>query len=128
MEKLSITAEEVLGLAAQIARSRIDRVVDVKPGSVTPKDFSQLSDDVLATVAEVWQTVNGAGGSIHVRLYDKMSALEKLGRHFRLWGDKIEPSSPFDGALAAMTEEQAGERAEALRAARLASKAKKLDN
>ena len=122
-KRLDITAEEVLRIATNIARTTIDQVLSFGPGGVIPKDSSTLSKDVLAAVAEVGQTVSAEGGSIRIKLADKLGALEKLGKHFELWGDnRSEVTSPFD-AFKGMTEEQMIERAEALRAARLRAQA-----
>ena len=125
IEKLDITAEAVLQETARIAFSRIDRVLRFGPDGVTPKDSDQLSENALATVAEASQTVTEAGGSIRIKLHDKLSALEKLGRHLKLWNDKVEVQTPLEAALAGMTSQQMIERTEVLRASRLAWEAEK---
>ena len=118
-KRLDITAEEVLRIAANIARTTIDQVLSFGPLGVFPKDSSTLSKDVLAAVSEVGQTISAEGGSIRIKLADKLGALEKLGKHFQLWNDRLEVTTPWDEVLKGMSEEQVIERAEALRTARL---------
>jgi phage terminase small subunit len=122
-QRLDITAERVLNELARIAFSRADQVLSFGPAGVVLKDSSGLSEDVLAAVAEANQTISDSGGSIKVKLHDKLGALEKLGKYLQLWGEREQAVSQFEAALAAMTEAQCIERAEALRAARLRAQA-----
>ena len=54
---------------------------------VTFLDSATLSDDAAAAVAEVSQSANG---SLRIKLHDKPAALEKLGRTFGMFKDRIE--------------------------------------
>jgi len=54
---------------------------------VTVLDSATLSDDAAAAVAEVSQFANG---SLRIKLHDKPAALEKLGRTFGMFKDRIE--------------------------------------
>ncbi len=122
LAKLDISADRVLNELARVAFARIDQVLAFGPGGVTPRESAELSEDVLAAVAEASQTVTDAGGSIRIKLHDKLSALNALGKHLKLWQEeKDDAAAVFGPALAALTEQQCIERAEALRAARLAA-------
>lgn len=121
LAKLDISADRVLNELARVAFARIDQVLTFGPSGVTPRSSDDLSEDVLAAVAEASQTLTKDGGSIRIKLHDKLGALNALGKHLKLWQDDKPDASPWDAAVAALTEEQAIARAERLRAARLAA-------
>ena len=71
-------------------RARVP-VVEVKP-------TAELTDDQRAAIAQIKQGANG----IEVKMYDKIKALELLGRHIGMFNDKLElkatvTENPFAG-------------------------------
>lgn len=84
-KRTGITADRVLNEIAKIAFSDMRQFSRWGSSGVTPVDSSTLSDADAACVAEVSETVTENGGSIKVKLHDKVAALEKLGRHLALW-------------------------------------------
>ena len=71
-------------------RARVP-VVEVKP-------TAELTDDQRAAIAQIKQGANG----IEVKMYDKIKALELLGRHIGMFNDKLElkatvAENPFAG-------------------------------
>ena len=59
---------------------------------------SELGDK-SRLVQEISETTTKDGGSRKIKIYDKMRALEMLGRYHKIFTDKVEHSNP-DGTLA----------------------------
>lgn len=71
-------------------RARVP-VVEVKP-------TAELTDEERAAISQIKQGANG----IEVKMYDKLRALELLGRHIGMFNDKLElkatvAENPFAG-------------------------------
>jgi len=115
---LDMSAEEIVQEACRIARVRIDQVLTFGPGGVSPLSSEGMSEDVLAAISEASQTVSAEGGSIRVKMHDKLQALTLLAKLKGLLRDKVEVTMPWAKELAAMTADELGARADALRAAR----------
>lgn len=90
-ERTNITQDRVLRELAKLAFSDMRKFSTWGPGGVKPIDSDTLSDDDASCVAEVSETVTENGGSIKFRLYDKVAALDKLGRHLGLWDKSGQP-------------------------------------
>jgi len=82
-----ITAERVLREIARIAFADPRRVMSWGPVGVVVRDSSELTDEEAAIVSEVSETRKDSGGSIRIKLNDKLAALEKLARHTNVYGD-----------------------------------------
>ena len=80
-ERCGVTRPRIVDELAR--RARPSRSVS----RVTVLDSATLSDDAAAAVAEVSQSANG---SLRIKLHDKPAALEKLGRTFGMFKDRIE--------------------------------------
>ena len=63
---------------------------DWGPDGISIKDKDDLTPERQAVVAEVSQTKTEKGGTIRVKLHDKLAALEKIGRHLGMFTDKID--------------------------------------
>lgn len=66
--------------------------IEVVKQLVTFTKTSALTDDQRASVASIKQGVNG----IEVKLWDKLKALELLGRHIGMFNDKLEVKGAID--------------------------------
>jgi phage terminase small subunit len=53
-----------------------------------------LTDDEAAIVSEVSETRSESGGNIKVKRFDKLKALELLGKHLGMYVDKREITGP----------------------------------
>lgn len=87
-ERTRITADRVLQELARIAFGDPRAVVSVDDGGkvvITPSRM--LSDDDAAMIAEVSETTTANGGSTKIKLHNKLDALEKLGKHLKLFTD-----------------------------------------
>ena len=91
-----VTADRVVRELARIAFADARTVMAWGPNGVVLRDSETLTDDAAAAVAEVSETRSEAGGSIKVKLADKLSALDKLSRHLGMYAAPPAPPSDTD--------------------------------
>jgi phage terminase small subunit len=89
-KRTEITADRVVKELARIAFVDFRQVTSWGPGGVRLLSSDELSDDEAAIVAEVSETTTETGGSLKVKRYDKLKALELLGRHLGMFTDKMQ--------------------------------------
>lgn len=92
-KRLEISADRVLEELAKIAFVDPTEVfdVDAKGNMTFSGKLSDLKPEERACIAEVTQTINAlGGGSTKIKLHDKLSALEKIGKHLKLFTDVTE--------------------------------------
>lgn len=103
--KLEITAERVLRELARIGFSD-PRKLYRDDGSLKP--ITELDDDTAATIAqvEVLEEFAGRGDEREqigwtkkLKHWDKVAALDKLGKHLKLFTEKHEHSGPDGGPI-----------------------------
>lgn len=96
--KLEITADRVLAEIASVAFANMGDYTRLEGRDLSP-DFSQTTRSQLAALQEITVDQYGGGGGdgerrqvsrTRVKLVDKCKALDQLGRHLRLFGDKVE--------------------------------------
>lgn len=101
LAKLEISAEAVLNEIKLLAFARMNKYVRVLASGMAEIDLSELQDDDWAAVQEftVDQTGGGAGDGerkaverVRFKLADKGLNLERLGRHLKLFVDRVEVS------------------------------------
>ena len=85
-KRTGINQDRVLQELARIGFARITDVMD--PATAKIKD--DASDDDLACIQSVKIKPNEWGTEREVKLCDKKSALELLGRHLGMWNDKLD--------------------------------------
>jgi phage terminase small subunit len=105
-EKVEITQERVLEELAKVGFANMQDYMRASPDGDPYLDFSALTRDQAAALAEV--TVedfkDGRGEDardvrrIKFKLADKLSALEKIGKHLGMFPNKVEHTSP-DGSM-----------------------------
>lgn len=91
MEKLEITGEKILAELAKIAFTDATAIVGVSDGMMSVEDFDALTPEQRACIASVKRTSEG----VEIKLYDKLSALEKLGKNQKLFTDVHEQKHTF---------------------------------
>lgn len=89
-----VTADRVVKELAKVAFADLKDFVQFGPGGVTIRPDDEVDGTMLAEVSE---TITQAGGSKKVKMYDKLKALELLGRHLAMFTDRLEQK--VDGDL-----------------------------
>jgi phage terminase small subunit len=106
-QRLGITDDAVLQELAKIAFANMMDYITVDPNGATCVDLSRLTRDQAAAISEITidksveriGTASGGRGAferirrVKFRLHDKLAALETLGRHLKLFTDKVEVKS-----------------------------------
>lgn len=87
-KRTEITADRVLKELARIGFANIDDILDFDNESVTIKDSKTLKKKVKSAISEVSKTISKDGISIKVKMYDKISALDKIARHLGMYEEK----------------------------------------
>lgn len=93
-ETTGITPARVLKELSRIAFSDPRRVMSWGPGGVALIPSGELSDDDAAMVSEVSESTTKDGGSLRVKLHDKLSAIEKIMRHLGMGANETQPINP----------------------------------
>lgn len=75
-EQSDITKEEALKELSNIVRGRVTDVLTARGKTVTVKSLKDLPDEVVACIA----SVKSVRGGVEVKLYDKVSAIDRLSR------------------------------------------------
>ena len=99
MENSNITAEKILQELGLIAFARFGDYMCVDQGQLTVKDSDTLSPQQAAAVASVEKTAGG----LKVKFYDKLKALELLGKAVGLF-DGLAAHQEDNGLLEAILE------------------------
>ena len=86
-ERTLVAADRVITELAKIAFANMREFAEWGPDGITLKDGAELSEEDAACIAELSQTTTAHGGCIRFKLHDKLEALEKLGRHLKLFVD-----------------------------------------
>ena len=96
--RLEIKADRVLEEIARLAFSNIQDFTRLDPEGKPVLDFSDVSRDQYSAVQEIREDATGGTGDgerkvvlrTTVKLADKIRSLELLGRHLKLFTDKVE--------------------------------------
>ena len=97
VDKTDLTAQKVIDELQRVAFSTMDDYAEWGPDGVTLLPSGEMEPDAARCVSEVSQTQTKDGGSIRFKLHDKVQALDKLGRYFKLFTEKHEHTGA-DGA------------------------------
>lgn len=100
-EANAVTAQRVIDELAKVALSNIKHYVDA--GNEV-KDLSEIPDEhgaVVSSIKVTKKTYEGENGSstektVAFKLWDKVAALDKLGRHFGIFEKDNEQSRPTE--------------------------------
>ena len=109
-QRTQITADRVLEEIAKVAFVNIADFVDDEGRMLPPGNIDRKN---MATVQEITERVTGNDELPIVerkyKLNDKMNALEKLGKHLKLFTDKVETEVTHKGNLADLMSQVADE-------------------
>ena len=89
-KRTEITADRVLEELAKVGFANAGDYFDWGPEGIGVKDKAELSAEQQAAVAEVSETTTQTGGTVRLKLHDKIGALEKIGRHLGMFKDIVE--------------------------------------
>ncbi len=89
LERIQISQDRVVYELARIAFSDMRNFAQWGPFGVTLKNSKTLTDKDAACIAEISESDTSA---VRFKLYDKLKALELLGRHLGMFNDKLELS------------------------------------
>lgn len=104
IKRVEFDQDTVVQQLARIAFVDMKDVVEFGPDGVSVRDCEDVDGTLLNEVSE---TKTKDGGTIKVKLSDRMKALELLGRHMGMFRDKVEVSGAGGGPimLAHLTDE-----------------------
>lgn len=89
--RTEVTADRVLEELARIAFVDPRNIVGMDEfGNAVFQSTDDMSEDDARCISEISQTVTENGGTIRVKMHDKVNALEKLGKHLKLFTDVTE--------------------------------------
>ena len=110
-QQTGITAERVLQELACLGYADIRKLFSKSGALILPQD---MDDDIAASIQSIEvttrSTINEDGEKdiqhVHkIKLADKKGSLELLGKHLRLFTDKIEHTGKNDGAIEIITKD-----------------------
>lgn len=86
--RTGITADRVVREIAKLALSNLADVMTWDENGASLIHSAQLSPDAAAAIAEISDTRTERGGTLKVKLHNKVAALEQLAKHVGLYGGK----------------------------------------
>jgi phage terminase small subunit len=89
-KRTQVTADRVVQELARIAFMDTRQIFTWGPGGVVLRSSGELTEDEAAIVSEVSETTSKDGGSIRAKRFDKLKALELLGKHLGMFTDKVD--------------------------------------
>ncbi len=98
-ERTEITADQVLKELAKIGFANAGDFFEWGPDGITVKPQADLTPDQQAAVAAVSETKTEKGGTVKIKMHDKLGALEKIGRHLGMFTDNVNVHFPHEDSL-----------------------------
>lgn len=85
-DKVDVSVEKILKELAAIAFTDRTELVSIDGGEVTIKNTNNLTDDAKKVISGIKQGKHG----IEINMFDKIKALELLGKHQKMFVDRTE--------------------------------------
>jgi phage terminase small subunit len=117
MQSLGVEAKEVLQGMVRVAKADIRKVIN-QDGAALP--VHEWPDEFAMAVAgvEIYEEYQGRGEERELvgytkkfRLNDRVAALGQLGKHFKLFTEKVELAGPNGGAIPVQSQESPEQKA-----------------
>ena len=87
MEKNKVTQDKIINELALVAFNDMKEFAEWKDRNIILKDSNELGD-MSRAVSSISETLNNRGDkALKVKLYDKLKALELLGKYFNMFKD-----------------------------------------
>lgn len=99
-EQAGITQARILHQLSVIAFNNIGRVLSFDTDGVVYKDSTELSPDDMSMIESVQYVTTAQGKSLKLKLYNRMDALEKLARIFKMMGVDFGAMVALGGGIA----------------------------
>lgn len=93
-KRTEITIEKVLNELAKIGFADLSQFGEWSGNRIILKDSKTLPPELTSVVSEVKNTREG----VAIKLHDKLSALEKIGKHLAMFTDRTDHTSS-DGSM-----------------------------
>lgn len=94
LKEIGISRERTLLELSRIAFVNIKDLATWNESGVRFKPSDEIDEELAAAIVEVSETVTQSGGTLKIRQHDKVRALELLGKHQKLFADRVEHSGP----------------------------------
>lgn len=91
-QNYEVTQDQIIKELVKIAFSDVSEFVSWDSDGMVLKPSSQLEEMQTGAVAEVIESKKGKAKNVKFRLYDKLKALELLGKYKGLFPDKVQHS------------------------------------
>lgn len=89
-EETGVTAERAIEETGRLAFAQMTSYLDFGPDGVLLKDIKDMTEEEIAAISEVSETVTKEGGSLRFKLHSKTTALDQLHRIFGSYKDSLE--------------------------------------
>lgn len=94
VERLKFTADQIVMEIAKVAFNSIEEYMEFTDGNVSLIDMENMTDNALRSIKKVKMTQNANLGKVlEVEVYDKLKALELLGKHVGAFTEKVDVTS-----------------------------------
>lgn len=94
LSEIGVTRERILLELSRIAFGDMRDLATWNESGVRFKPSDELDEQQSAAIAEVTESVTESGGTLKIKRFDKVKALELLGRYQKLFADRVEHSGP----------------------------------
>ena len=99
VERTDVTQARIVDELAKIAFANAGDFFKWGPDGIEVVNSDQLTDDQKSIISEVSQTKTKDGGTIRVKMADKLTALEKLGKAVGMFRGKVEVTGKDGGPI-----------------------------
>lgn len=96
VKQFQVNPNRIVRELSTLIGSNISDVMEIGPGGILVKDFSQLPREITAAVQEVHEVRNAQGTQIRVKLYDKVAAINTLCKLLGFNKEKTEVTVSVD--------------------------------
>lgn len=104
-----VTSEKVMRELGCIALSKMSDYMHWGSGGVRLVDSDTLTPEEVAAVREVSESTTQHGGTISLKLHDKVGPLVKLGQEYGMFKHEVELSGSIEFDVTAVADKLAGE-------------------